>query len=197
MRCQFCNAEYDETAPRCPNCGLRPEYAVSKSSVSGEPSPSAKSERIWRNPFSWFALGMRKWASGKGRATRSEYFSFMLIAFSLWIGAFLLASHFLFPSDLAEGQSPKAGALRTAVSAVGALIFVPPMVSLIVRRLHDVGLTGWFFVLCCAVQYALTEYHLEMFTSIIPLCLLVWPGSRGENAYGPNPRYRAENQKQN
>ncbi len=45
-----------------------------------------------------------------------------------------------------------------------------------VRRLHDMGLSGWWFL-------------LVMFFPFLVLVLCVWPGERGFNRFGPPMEY--------
>lgn len=45
-----------------------------------------------------------------------------------------------------------------------------------VRRLHDMGLSGWWFLLVC-------------FLPILILVLFIWPGVRGYNRFGAPIRY--------
>ena len=183
MRCQFCQSEYDENLTRCPNCGMRPEYV--QTSDKSTKNETTERKKIWHNPLIWFLIGMRKWGNIKGRASRSEYVCFMFTAFSLWIGLFFggvtLLGYQDRISDLPKGA--------TCAFAAVALVFVPAMVALIVRRLHDIGLSGWYFWVLCVIQYLLGSLDLNVFTSLLPLCLVVWPGSRAENKFGKNPRF--------
>ena len=85
MRCPFCQTEYSaEELARCPNCGMREEYARNKP----EAIPAEKPERgkIRRSPLGYFWSALSKYASTRGRARRTEYFWFMLFAFTCWVG---------------------------------------------------------------------------------------------------------------
>lgn len=202
MRCKFCQAEYETNYNRCPICGMREEY---DDALATSPDATETREKISRNPFYWIWHSLTRYCSGKGRARRTEYFYFMFFAFAIWIGvpyALLilsessdelleLASKSISPVSvfLIDDWSSDALLLFVGATALGAALFAPPIISLIVRRLHDLGLSGWYVVTICALQWTLRGVGLDIFTSIVPLCLWFWPGTKSENAYGPNPRY--------
>ncbi|MBT3559904.1 MAG: DUF805 domain-containing protein [Flavobacteriaceae bacterium] len=61
---------------------------------------------------------------------------------------------------------------------IGALVHFIPSLAVLVRRLHDVGKSGWFY-----------------FIVLIPLVGAIWllvlfctDGDQGENKWGPNPK---------
>lgn len=66
------------------------------------------------------------------------------------------------------------GSLVSLVAFVGSL-------SLTVRRLHDVGQTGWFAIIGC----------IPFLNFLFLLVLLVWSGESKENLYGPIPVQRS------
>ncbi|MBP5621561.1 MAG: DUF805 domain-containing protein [Thermoguttaceae bacterium] len=123
----------------------------------------------------------------------------MFFAFACWIGLAVglgailahsingeeiverLALFFYWTSDLTE-PALVPGAI------LGAFVFVPPILSLFARRLHDVGLSGWYVVVLFSSQSICKSLNLDLFASFVPLFLLFWPGTKGENAYGPDPR---------
>lgn len=230
MLCPFCQTEYSaEELARCPNCGMREEYARNKP----EAIPAEKPERgkIRRSPLGYFWSALSKYASTRGRARRTEYFWFMLFAFTCWVGlsygvrAILASFEFgeeivrylanlsflawnlpeiaLLPDNTtmslsmseAELFAAENSLLRLALfpgAVLGAILFVPPILSLFARRLHDVGLSGWHVVVLFSIQSIFKSLELDLFASFVPLFLLFWPGTGGTNAYGPDPRYATE-----
>ena len=91
------------------------------------------------------------YANFSGRARRSEYWYFVL--FSLIIG------------------------LIPIVNLIVGLISIIPGIAVCVRRLHDIGKSGWWLLLCLI--------------PIINLILLVWyctDSQPGENQWGANPK---------
>ncbi|ESY10681.1 DUF805 domain-containing protein [Mesorhizobium sp. LNJC394B00] len=70
---------------------------------------------------------------------------------------------------------------RTSIGYIPALLFVfaiyVPLVALFVRRLHDIGLSGWFALLCFA----------PALNAIAFIVLGVIPSQLGENQWGQVP----------
>ena len=61
---------------------------------------------------------------------------------------------------------------------LGGLAHFIPGLAVVVRRLHDVGKSGWFYLI-----------------ALIPLIGIIWllvlmctDGDKGDNAYGPDPK---------
>jgi uncharacterized membrane protein YhaH (DUF805 family) len=60
----------------------------------------------------------------------------------------------------------------------GLALFIPGL-AVAVRRLHDIGKSGWNLLLCL----------IPLVGAII---LIIWycqPSQEGDNEYGPNPNY--------
>jgi uncharacterized membrane protein YhaH (DUF805 family) len=108
------------------------------------------------------------YANFNGRARRSEYWYYGLAAFIISI--FLrIIDNFL---GLTFGVSGT-GIIGLIYSL---LVFIPGL-AVMVRRLHDVGRSGWFFLIA--------------FTGIGIIWLLVLfctDGDQGTNNYGPDPK---------
>ena len=96
-----------------------------------------------------FARYWRKYATFNGRASRSEFWWWELVA--LIIGAILMAIYI--PSLLASttgGHGIRINAGIAIVIVVGGIVFfatVVPSLALSWRRLHDANLSGWFILL--------------------------------------------------
>jgi uncharacterized membrane protein YhaH (DUF805 family) len=111
-----------------------------------------------RHYFSAF----RRYVAFRGRATRTEYWVFIL--FHLVVLGGLLA--------LAAWKEP-----LTALFSLYYLGAILPMLALAARRLHDAGYSGWLQLI-----------SLIPFGGIVLLVLLALPGERGPNRHGPDPR---------
>lgn len=105
-----------------------------------------------------------KYATFSGRATRSEYWWFVLLLYATILCAVLLG--------VATGIDKPILAL---IGIFVAISFIP-IVALRVRRLHDIGKSGWWIFLGL-VPY-IGGFILFLFSVI---------GSDGENEYGPDP----------
>lgn len=103
-----------------------------------------------------------KYATFEGRASRSEYWYFVLFQFIVSVAALLLDSAF-----------NSSGIFWLLACLALAL----PLLSAQVRRLHDIGRSGW---------YAL----LSLLPLVGPIVLIVWsckPSVKEQNDFGPPP----------
>ena len=130
-----------------------------------------------------------KYATFSGRASRSEYWWFVLFQYIVMIAWFILLSIFF---GLPEQVSATAGADSIQASALLGgmpiaetilfyalgLVFFLPSLAVCVRRLHDTGRSGawWFISLVPCVG------------SIILLVFMLME-SAPDNRYGPNELY--------
>ena len=126
---------------------------------------------------------LKKYATFSGRATRSEYWYFVLIysiIYTILMGIDFAIGTF---SKQLMGNGSFLGFLSTAYSLV---LFLPSL-AVTVRRLHDINKSGWWILL--------------IFVPIIGFILLVvylCTNSKEDNKYGINPKNLAnENQKDN
>ena len=113
-------------------------------------------------------LYFRNYFSFNGRSSRGAYWWATLWLFLLGIATIIL-DMVLFPTMVASEMDV---APLNSLLSLGTFV---PSLSLWVRRLHDVGRSGWWI--------------LAMFT-IIGLIPLIWwsvqPGQRRENSFGPD-----------
>jgi uncharacterized membrane protein YhaH (DUF805 family) len=103
------------------------------------------------------------YANFNGRARRKEYWMFALFNV-LFVFVAAIIDYFL-------GTFPM-------IYCIYLLAIVIPSIAVLVRRLHDIGKSGWWF-----------------FIGLIPLVGAIWllvllctDGNPGENSYGPSPK---------
>ena len=110
----------------------------------------------------WYLKVVRdNYANFNGRARRKEYWMFAL--FNLIIGFFL---------GLFEGFSglfPNTS--ESVFGQIYSLAVSIPSLAVAVRRMHDVGKSGWFILI-----------------PFYNIMLLVRDSVNGENEYGPSPK---------
>jgi len=105
--------------------------------------------------INWYVTVLKKYAEFNGRARRSEYWYFTL--FNLIIS---IALQFVDNS------------LGTAfISLIYSLAVLIPGLAVSVRRMHDVGKSGWYILI-----------------PIYNLILACTEGQEGPNEYGPDPK---------
>ncbi|MCD9574891.1 DUF805 domain-containing protein [Flavobacterium soyae] len=118
------------------------------------------------------------YANFKGRARRSEYWYFALanaiISFSLIIIGVIAGAIF--------GDAVTGGIIGYVLFILYSFATLLPGLGVIVRRLHDIGKSGWFY-----------------FVALIPfaggiwlLILLCTDGDYGPNQYGSDPKNEIE-----
>ena len=108
--------------------------------------------------------GFQHYVTFAGRASRSEYWYWVLFTIIGGIVTFILDRAVFPESDL----SP--------LNAIFNLVCFLPSLAIGVRRLHDIGRTGWWLLLALTI--------------IGVIVLLVWAcqkGDAGPNQYGPDP----------
>lgn len=136
--------------------------------------------------WAYFRKCMRLYANGDGRARRKEYWSFMLFSWLFAVAGFLVVFLVCAPF-IGSGEEPGAGASiligLVAILAIVALViaFLPPSYAVLSRRLHDVGMSGWFALI------SLIPYVGGLFVLVIALI----PSQEATNRYGPYPKPRA------
>jgi len=120
-----------------------------------------------------------RYADFKGRATRSEYWYFVLfsIIIAIILGTVdnLLINPLLGIQPLVE--KAHTGLLGTLFS-IGTLV---PSFALALRRLHDIGKSGWW-VLAGIIPI------VNFIGVFVLLFFFIKDSQPGSNAYGPNPK---------
>ena len=81
---------------------------------------------------------MGKYATFKGRATRSEFWWFYLFTVLICWGATIV------DTPVSEWLGADRGSM---VSDFMVLIFILPVIAVATRRLHDIGRSGWWQLL--------------------------------------------------
>lgn len=114
----------------------------------------------------WYIDVLKKYIDFGGRAGREEYWMFHLIHFGV---TFLLTLVSVVFSGGNTESTPWLGAIYAFAT------FLPSM-GLSVRRLHDIGKSGWWLLV-----------GLIPFGTLVILYFSILEGSVGSNAYGPSP----------
>jgi uncharacterized membrane protein YhaH (DUF805 family) len=120
--------------------------------------------------WDWYMQVLKKYAVFSGRARRKEYWFFILWYVIISIGLAIIDS-------VAGLHIGKAGVLQTLY----ALALLIPSLAVAVRRLHDIGRTGWWLLIGLIPLIGVIVLLVFMFTDSQP----------GENEYGPSPKAAA------
>lgn len=117
----------------------------------------------------YFLSAFRNYATFTGRARRSEYWFFYLFYFIFLVLAVIL-DNLLGITIEDAGIGP--------LYFVSILAMIIPGLAVTVRRLHDVGKSGWFYFIVL----------IPIIGSIWLLVLMATDGKPGRNQYGTNPK---------
>ena len=123
--------------------------------------------------MNWYLKCLKQYADFSGRARRKEFWMFTL--FNAIFGFV-----FGFIDGLLGWTDPEIG--LGVLSGIYSLAVLVPGVAVTVRRLHDVGMSGW------KLLYAL----IPIVGPIILLVSYCTAGDSGSNKWGPDPKMVVE-----
>lgn len=112
---------------------------------------------IQDNVLFYMLQPIKKYAQFTGRARRKEFFGFLW--FSTSVSCFLVLTGGSFQNSLLIG-----------LGLIFLIMSIIPMTAVAVRRLHDIGKSGYY----CITPLIIYLVYLE--------------GEKGENRYGPDPK---------
>ena len=121
----------------------------------------------------WYLKVLKDYSTFSGRARRSEYWFFVLFNMLFAIFAMLI-DNILGTTIQIGSQSLPYGYFYILYALV---LFIPGL-AVLVRRLHDVGKSGWYFFV----------FIIPIIGWIWGLILLFTDSVEGENKYGSNPK---------
>ena len=122
-----------------------------------------------RKIMNWYLKVLKQYADFSGRARRKEYWMFVLFNMIFAIVAMIL-DNVLGIAMEGIGYGPLYG--------LYVLAMLIPGLAVAVRRLHDVGKSGWMILITL----------IPLIGAIWLLVLMVTDSNPGENQYGQNPK---------
>jgi uncharacterized membrane protein YhaH (DUF805 family) len=142
------------------------------------------------SPLGYIQKCLRLYVDGKGRARRAEYW--------WWVLFTLLVSLVAIAIDAGmSGMNPYTNMPNTQyLYGAASLALLAPSISVLSRRFHDVGLSGWLVagavgvyvvgsLLAASVPAAGV---LSVIAGLGVLVVALIPSRPGANQYGPNPK---------
>lgn len=111
----------------------------------------------------WYLKVLKNYIGFQGRARRKEYWMFFLFNFLITMLLSIIEVMF---------------GLGGILSGIYGLFVLLPSIAVNVRRLHDIGRTGWWMLLS----------FIPLVGLIVLLIFAVLDSQPGENKYGPNPK---------
>ena len=112
--------------------------------------------------MNWFVKCLNQYADFSGRARRTEYWMFTLVncVIALVLG-FVVG-----------------GTGLDFISWIYSLAILIPSLAVCIRRLHDIGKSGWWYLIC----------FIPLVGTIILLIWFCTDSQPGDNQWGPNPK---------
>jgi len=115
--------------------------------------------------MNYYLSVLKNYAQFSGRARRKEYWMFALVSGIIFVVLEILGS-------FVNGQT---GAIIVGIYSLLVLI---PSLAVSVRRLHDIGKSGWWILIAL----------IPFIGAIVLLIFAVMDSQPGQNQYGPNPK---------
>jgi len=112
----------------------------------------------------WYLKVLKNYVGFQGRATRQEYWMFVLMNF--------IAVCILSIVELLLG-------IPGVLTGIYGLAVFLPSLAVLVRRLHDIGKSGWWFLIS----------FIPFIGTIVLIVFACQESQSGENQYGLNPKY--------
>ncbi len=172
MQCPKCGHEQAKGV-HCEACGIVIEKYLARQAQLADAQPTAAAASPYATPQA--AVGEQYAAFGElnpfgvqGRIGRMRYLA--------WSFVFGLAMLPLYGIAIASmiGISEILGGILIAAIVIIAIVFA---VFIGVQRLHDIGWSGWLWLLNL----------IPLVNTVFSIMMLVMPGTQGSNAYGPPP----------
>lgn len=113
--------------------------------------------------MNWYLKVLKNYAVFSGRAQRMEYWMFCLFNFIISIAI-----------GVVEGLLGTMG----IIGLIYCFAILLPGIGVSIRRLHDIGKTGWWLLIA----------FVPLLGAIVLLIFMVLDSQPGDNQYGPNPK---------
>jgi uncharacterized membrane protein YhaH (DUF805 family) len=125
----------------------------------------------------WYLKVIKNYAGFNGRARRKEYWMFALFNL-IFITVAAILDNILGTTFKIDMGSQSMNLPYGYLYVLYALAIVIPGLAVAVRRLHDVGKSGWMILIA----------FIPIVGAIWLLVLMVTDSNFGENKYGANPK---------
>ena len=118
-------------------------------------------------------LALKRTFDFKGRSRRREYWYFIL---SFWVVSLIL--------EIIEANvPPPEQEILSIIQGIFGYALLIPLISLLIRRLHDIGKSGWWSLV-----------FLIPIVGIVMTFVWLIRDSDDDNQYGPNLKYNVDSE---
>jgi uncharacterized membrane protein YhaH (DUF805 family) len=122
-----------------------------------------------------------KYATFSGRASRSEFWWFMLF---LTIGYLVLGGIAIAGIDFQNGEPGTLTFIFGGLLAIFLIAMFIPVLATTIRRFHDRNMSGWWYLGFIALSMIPFVGIVASIAQIVIFCL---KGTEGENRFGADP----------
>lgn len=135
----------------------------------------------------------------EGRSGRREFWMFVLLNVIVYAAAIALMFAFVGGAGMSMADPTNLGAMMTGAGVMMLLLIIPfyiwailtsvASVAVTIRRLHDLNLTGWLYLLypVLLVGAAAVSPYLMVAVVIGWIVVMCLPSTSGANKYGADP----------
>ena len=123
----------------------------------------------------------QKYATFSGRASRSEYWWFVLF---IMIVALVLSGIMMMGMNFTTGEMGALAMIAAGLLGIFYLGVLIPSIAVAVRRLHDRNMSGWWYLGFIALSFIPVVGFLASIAMLVIFCL---KGTDGDNRFGPDP----------
>ena len=194
IKCYECGAMVSDKATTCPHCGapLAKETAKDNSNPSYRQYYTIDEQPTLTFGEAIYSALIKNYVNFSGRARRSEFWYF-----TLFQGVVGIITYFT-PSPTIEVW----GQPLSLLDCLSWLALFLPMLAVSVRRLHDIGKSGWniltlylmpllaIFIFPTSNPYFILGCTIGFIIYFIRLTIWLCRDSEEENDYGPSPKYK-------
>jgi len=139
----------------------------------------------------WMILPFKRYFDFQGRSRRMEYWSFVLLNLIVYVVLVSLMMAGGFSISMVEGETAEASSfgplffVGAGLLGIYFLAAIIPSIAVVVRRLHDRDMSGWWYLGLVLVSWI---PFVGFIASIAFLVLMFLPGTPGPNRFGPDPK---------
>lgn len=168
--CEYCGSQLNDNEQFCPNCGNKVAGNFGNTGNNsqynnGNFNGNANNTEVNTNPFIKYYVDVftKKYLLFDGRASRKEYWMFILFDILVGLGVSIVDSII---------------GIDGVLAGLYTLAIIIPSLAIAIRRLHDIGKSGFWYLIS----------FIPLIGSIWLLILLCTQSQYGGNQYGDVPR---------
>ena len=172
MNCPNCNKPISSEDRFCRDCGYKLKF--DKEYLHKEPLPTEDfyaqkiPNKFVKKMLYWYQAAFRKYLVFRGRASRAEFWYYMLFFYLVLFGIIIFIEIFASEEEVVRLK---------ILLVIWVLINFMPYLTVTIRRLHDLNLSGWWILL----------KFIPFVGEIMLLIILAQKGDLYDNQYGSNP----------